>query len=117
MAKKDFRIEEKGKRLNYTCKNSVYMTDTNSGFCHGVQEAKGSVFREALFDDNQSGYTLWLEYVIAVNHDDKGKYYWFMWYEDGRPTIPLSGIFGKEDVEKMARLFVKEFFPSQKVLD
>ncbi|SRR5579875_607203 len=94
---KDHRIvDDNGVRLSYTCQNAKYRTNILKGHSHGSYSARGNVFSDALITREQ--YTLWLEHVVSTDGD---QWYWFMWYKDGIPTIPLSGIFDKEDLSKM----------------
>jgi hypothetical protein len=97
----DHRMVKGKERLNYTCENAGYHTNTNKGFPHGpYSKTLGSRFEEPLATRND--YTLWLEHVIEIRNG-RG-WYWLMWYRDGKPTIPLSGILSKRDIDKMTRL-------------
>jgi hypothetical protein len=97
----DHRIEDHGRRLDYTCENVKFKTDTHRGHPHRAGQAHcGNVFNEPLAEHD--GYSLWLEHVVhKENHD---QCYWLMWYRDGRPTIPLSGVFWRDDIANMSRL-------------
>ncbi|HUZ72960.1 MAG TPA: hypothetical protein VMU87_08235 [Stellaceae bacterium] len=95
----DHRIDQNGQRLNFTCENRRYLTDINKGKPHGAGFAKGSVFDSSLI--THGSYTLWLEHVL-----EKGtgaETYWLMWYDGGRPTIPLSGVLDKSEIQEMSR--------------
>ena len=87
-------------RLNdqpFTCHNRNYQTDIRRGYPHGVGNAKGSVFPDALVN---TGHSLWLEYVTGVEDE----VFWLMWYDpNGSPTIPLSGIFHSQDIQTISR--------------
>ncbi|GEL42841.1 hypothetical protein MEX01_34320 [Methylorubrum extorquens] len=93
-------------RLNgqaYTCKNYRFWTDTTKGVAHGPGQVDGSVFASPLI--NSGAYTLWLEHVVD-NSEGFNDPLWLMWYDDqGDPTIPLSGVFDKEQLKDVvARL-------------
>ena len=100
----EFRIiDANGNVMNFTCQNAKFKTDINSGHPHGPGNAKGSVFDDHLvqWPDGADIYSLWLEHVV---HSTSGhKYYWLMWYKNGIPTIPLSGVFGKAELERFAQ--------------
>jgi hypothetical protein len=70
------------------------------GFPHAPGAATvGSVLEGALID--YGDYSLWLEHVLEK--DTGAEVYWLMWYDDqGCPTIPLSGVFGRDGLEQMA---------------
>ena len=101
MAEKD-RIANK----NYTCRNIKFQTDTRKGHPHGSRQVRGSVFKGPLCK-GENGYTLWLEHVTNLN-DSKDQCYWLMWYQDGIPTIPLSGIMHRKDIINMVASFADE---------
>jgi hypothetical protein len=87
-----------GQRLNYTCENNRFKTDISRGHPHGIQGTGGSAYAEAILLSN--GWSLWLEHVVEKTNDQE--WLWLMWYEpNGRPTIPLSGVFTLSDLEKM----------------
>jgi hypothetical protein len=99
---RDHRIVLNGAPVNYTCENSRFQTNLSKGQAHGAGQASGSVFGQALV--TYPGGSLWLEHV-ADNQDPGQPYYWLMHYDPtGMPSIPLSGIMSKEDLEEMARL-------------
>ena len=79
------------------CENRGYMTNTTRAFAHSpFAPALGSVLDGALLVSN--GYSLWLEHVIEKSSN--AEVFWLMWYDpNGLPTIPLSGIFDKSDLE------------------
>jgi hypothetical protein len=107
---RDHRILQNGQRIDYTCKNWSFSTDIAKGRPHGQHPTLGSVFDEPLAGSQAPGeYSLWLEHVIA-NADPNDECYWLMWYQDGRPTIPLSGILHREDIANMQRLLAS-FIP------
>lgn len=87
-----------GRRLPFTCMNKRYMTDVTAGFPHAPRgEARGSVIEGPLFDYEDA--SIWLEHV--VDRETGETCYWLMWYNtDGRPTIPLSGVFGRSEIER-----------------
>lgn len=89
-----------GRRIPFTCENRRYATDLTEGFSHGSAEARGSVLEAPLFDFGDA--SIWLEHVVERATGEKC--YWLMWYDaDGRPNIPLSGVFGHEDLERAAQ--------------
>ena len=48
------------------------------------------------------GYSLWLEHVEEISTKDE--VYWLMWYDgNGMPTIPMSGIFDKDELSEMTK--------------
>lgn len=78
----------------FTSENSKYKTDTNMGYPHGDNNAKGSVTKTNLGENN--GATLWFEYVIGVE-DRNDKCYWFMWYDkNGKQLIGQSAVIDLE---------------------
>ena len=91
----DRRIIKDGKRLDFTFENKGYKTNINNGYPHGNGNAKGSVIESALYKDVDC--SLWIEHVVSVK-DTSDQCYWFMWYKNGRSTIPLSGIIGKSGI-------------------
>lgn len=96
--------------LNFTCRNVGFETDIHhlKGKHHGSsRRAKGSVFASPLKD--WGAVSLWLEYVRDRRHPDR-EWYWLMWYnKDGRPTIPMSGVFSGADLAKTIGRLAKEF--------
>jgi hypothetical protein len=106
----DHRIEENGQRLDFTCENAAYKTNVDKGEPHSDSHRYcGSVFPEPIKGCLGDEYTLWLEHV-TVKNDPKDECYWLIWYKDGKPTIPLSAIWHKEDIAKMQRLLAS-FIP------
>lgn len=106
----DSRIEQDGQRIDYTCANRRFRTDIAKGEPHGQHPSRGSVFREPLAGSQDEGeYSLWLEHVVATD-DPNDECYWLMWYRNGLPTIPLSGILYRQDIANMQRLFAS-FIP------
>jgi len=100
MARDSRIIDEHRNRINYSCKNRRFSTNTNKGYQHGQSPTKGSVFPTPLI--NHEGYTLWLEHVEDI--DSGAEVYWLMWYDpDGTPTIPMSGIFDKLELAEMSK--------------
>jgi hypothetical protein len=92
----DYRIEREGARLDYTCENRRYYTNTGLGEMHTPHSSRGSVLPEPLVR-NPNG-SLWLEHV-SDRKEAGANYYWFMWYDpNGWPTIPASSIFAREDM-------------------
>ena len=93
----DHRIEDhNGQRLAFTCENRRYRTNINKGEPHSPQsQTRGSVFQSALVDHD--GWSLWLEHVEGI--EAPAEVYWLMWYgPDGRPAIPLSGVFDRTEL-------------------
>jgi hypothetical protein len=100
---KDWRIDQNGARLDFTCANARFRTNINMGESHDDCPSRGSVLREPLVQ-NDEGYSLWLEYVSEPRNPD-AHYYWLMWYDPtGQPTIPMSSIFSHEHIANMQRL-------------
>ena len=94
-------------RLNgiaYTCSNSRFHTDITKGHPHGAGQARGSVFGQGVLPASAAGgYSLWLEYVIEPKTGDDD-WFWLMWYDSNEdPTIPLSGVFKRRQIQEMAR--------------
>ena len=105
MAKNDFRIEQNGQRIDYTCANYSYRTNITKGEPHGEHPTLGSVFAEPLAGSQAEGeFSLWLEHVIP-NDDPDHECYWLMWYEDGSPTVTGSSILHRDAIANMQRLF------------
>ncbi len=105
----EHRIADKnGQRLNYTCENKRFKTNVKAGFAHGSCRSRGSVFKNPLCV-GENGYTLWLEHVTNLK-DPKDQCYWLMWYQDGIPTIPLSGIMRRKDIPNLAK-HLADFVP------
>lgn len=99
MAKKDRLLDNNAVYRDFTCGNSRFSTDVSQGFTHGDNSAKGSVFAKALA--TSGSYTLWLEHVVDNSGEDN-QLYWLMWYDNGIPKIPMSGILTKEDLCRMS---------------
>jgi len=94
----DHRIIQNGQPISFTCENRRFMTNIARGSAHGAAPARGSVFPNSLI--NHGGYTLWLEHV--VEKEGVPDLFWLMWYDPaGIPTIPLSGIFDRNDLREM----------------
>jgi hypothetical protein len=105
----DHRITQGGLPVEYTCTNYRYETNINKGECHGASATHGSVFRDSLIH-TPDGYSLWLEH--AIEKSTRSEYYWLMWYDaQGKPTIPLSGIFNRADLGQMADRLARDFLP------
>ncbi len=95
---KDRRLRDVNDQpIPFTCANHRFRTDTTKGECHGDGNSKGSVLRFAIIPGTD--YSLWLEHVEDL--DGGPPMYWLMWYKDGRPTIPMSGVFDKKGLELM----------------
>ena len=93
-------VDNMGQRINFSCGNRRYKTNLNKGFAHGGSPTPGNVFQGPLI--NHVGYTLWLEHVEEIATSDE--VYWLMLYDQaGIPTIPLSGIFDKNELAEMIR--------------
>ena len=91
----DHRIEQNGRKLDFTCKNKRFSTDIQTGHEHlSGHGYKGSATPRALFEDGD--YSLWLEHVIDLQNGNKC--YWLMWYNNGIPTIPMSGVLDRNDI-------------------
>lgn len=105
----DHRIEQGEQPLDYTCENARYKTNIGKGKKHGSHSSCGSVFEEPLAGVQGTGYSLWMEHVIEKKTQDD-ELYWLMWYKNGIPTIPLSGVFRKDDIGNMVRLLAS-FMP------
>lgn len=100
MAKDHRIVNANGQRLPFTCENSGYRTNLEKGVPHGsMSQNRGSVFPAPLVD--HGGWSLWLEHVEDTR--DATEVYWLMWYDhrDGRPTIPLSGVFSRAELANM----------------
>jgi hypothetical protein len=106
----DHRMERNGHRIDYTCQNRRFRTDTAKGQPHGQHPTRGSVFAEPLAGGQAPDqYSLWLEHVVSTDAPED-ECYWLMWYHDGRPTIPMSSILQRDDIANMQRLFAS-FIP------
>lgn len=88
-----------GGRIPFSCENRKFMTNITKGEPHSpCSSTLGNVLDTPLID--YGGYSLWLEHV--TEKESGGEIYWLMWYDqEGRPTIPLSGVFGRDDLETM----------------
>jgi hypothetical protein len=100
---RDCRVtDSNGSPLNFTCENGRFKTNLEKGVSHGPSQAMGSVFPTPLVLVSHSSYTLWLEHVVEKETGDEC--YWLMWYDaSGKPTIPMSGIFHKDQLADMTR--------------
>lgn len=100
----DKRILLNGQRLNFTCENSRFKTDIDSGHEHYPGEGyKGSVTDEPLYED---GGSLWIEHVLDKSNGNKC--FWFMWYDkDGLPILPMSSVFDKYDMQQVIERIAK----------
>lgn len=91
-------IDENGKRLPFTCKNTIYSTDINKGYKHGKISTRGNFLRKAIA--TYEGNTLWLEHVIDRNGIDN--LLWFIWYDkEGYPKTPGSTVFATKSFPKI----------------
>ena len=98
----DHRMLANGERLDHTCENAKFLTNIRLGEPHVEgQQHRGSVFREPLYADGE--WSLWLEHVTRKENPSE-PYYWLMWYRNGVPTIPLSGVLQRDDIANMSRL-------------
>ena len=102
----DKRIIKDGIPLDYTCENLRFKTNIDIGKPHGGNHVCGSVFNTALID--RTPHSLWLEHVLDKNDD--GEWYWLMWYEDGKPSLPASAVLTREDLNRMLAL-IATFVP------
>lgn len=93
-------VSANGAPIAYTCENKRFMTNLEKGKAHaGYSNARGNVFDHELAAPG--GLTLWLEHVVDKQNGEE--LYWLMWYDQhGVPTIPLSGVMGKAEVQEMA---------------
>jgi hypothetical protein len=90
--------------IPFTCSNRYFETDVNQGKPHGPNAALGSVFDQPLI--NNGGLTLWLEYVKDKHPGPD--VFWLMWYDvNGWPTIPLSGVFDRTQLQDMVSRLAK----------
>lgn len=103
MAEKD-RLVVDGRAQDFTCGNSRFCTDVASGFPHFDSGAGGNALREPLAESGDS--TLWLEHVIDKRspNPDRGALFWLMWYRNGIPTIPMSGVLTADDLRRASSL-------------
>lgn len=93
-------LDSGGNPMDFTCRNARFQTDMTKGKPHGsISDTRGSVFEDPLIE--HGGYSLWLEHVAAK--DEEGDIYWLMWYKGGIPTIPMSGVFWKKDLQEMVK--------------
>lgn len=92
-------IDQNGKRVPFSCENKRFCTNIRKGFPHQpYSQTLGSVLEKPLIDYGDA--SLWLEHVTDKDCNDY--IYWLMWYDsDGRSSIPLSGVFGKRNLETM----------------
>ena len=89
--------------MPFTNENSRFRTNTAKGYPHGPGRPAGSVFPTPLFDD---GYSLWLEHVIELATGSES--YWLMWYDpQGKATIKISGVMGREDLKALAQKLIE----------
>lgn len=103
MARDKRMVDDGGRPIPFTCQNYGFETNIEKGEPHRPNSnVRGSVFAEPLIDHD--GYSLWIEHVRE--RQAGGECYWLMWYDnEGIPTIPLSGVFDRGDLESMvARL-------------
>ena len=99
---RDHRRADVPGRTEFSCSNTRFRTKTDKGEHHGESETRGSVFRTALVHAH-SGCSLWLEHVEKIGAPEE-QLYWLMWYDStGMPAIPMSGVFGKEEIAEMSR--------------
>jgi len=107
----DSRLTDRrtGKKISFSCGNRRFKTNIRLGYSHSpFAKVKGSVLKVPLVNSAE-GYTLWLEHVVDKESDEK--LYWLMWYgPDGIPTIPLSGVFSKDDLATMLERMI-QFVP------
>jgi hypothetical protein len=78
---------------------------------HGSCPTRGSVTGEPLIQ-TADGFTLWLEHVESTDVGQGGdQLYWLMWYaQNGIPTIPLSGVFDRDQLTEMVQQLMR-FIP------
>lgn len=107
---KDHRVVAGGARHSFSCENRAYKTDIGAGQIHGANSnTRGSVTGQPLVQTSD-GATLWLEHVEEVRNPSQ-KCYWLMWYKpDGIPTIPLSGVFDRNELGQLAQQLM-QFVP------
>jgi len=100
----DSRLTDpQGNRIDYSCGNKGFQTNISKGKSHGTTPTLGSVLGYPLVK-NQFNQSLWLEHVVETKNPTGNEYYWLMWYNDkAQPTIPMSGVFEKSDLEKMLK--------------
>ena len=103
MAKKD-RLLVGGELQNFTCRNQRFQTDIITGFAHSDSTVLGSALPGPLAESE--GFTLWLEHVIDTRFPENNQkgLFWLMWYQDGIPIIPMSGVLTADDIRRMTSL-------------
>lgn len=95
----DARINAPANPIPYSCQNRRFQTDIRRGYPHAPSGTLGSAVPEPLV--RSEGYTLWLEHVNE-RADENADWYWLMWYDpEGLPTIPLSGVFDRQQLAGM----------------
>ncbi len=107
---KDHRITIGGVPWSYSCENRGFRTDRAAGQPHGRHSnTLGSVTGQPLVQTPE-GATLWLEHGEEVKNPSQ-KSYWLMWYDPtGIPTIPLSGVFDRNELGRLAQQLM-QFVP------
>lgn len=102
---KDRRILRNGQRMDYTCENKGYETDTYAGYSHSTFSTNGgSFFSQPLISSGV--YSIWLEHVIEKS--SQKKCYWIMWYDaSGQPAIPISAVFYEDELQTMRALLAE----------
>ncbi len=107
------RLVLNGKPKNFTCENARFKTDMKRGFSHLGSKVRGSALKGPLAEVGE--HSLWLEHIVDKRSPkpDRGRLYWLMWYHNGIPTIPMSGVLTAEDLRKASSL-LSGFSQSQK---
>lgn len=105
MARDNRRTDPAGNKIDFSCGNDRFWTNIDKGFPHGASSTRGSALKDPVIPASESGgYSLWLEHVVDANEEEL---YWLMWYdENGKPTIPMSAIFNKEELAAMVKQLV-----------
>lgn len=97
----DNRVTLGEERLDFTCENKGYRTNINKGFSHGTYATTGgSRLAKALVERHL--YTLWVEHVTEISTG--ADWLWLMWYREGKPTIPMSGVFSEDDFQLIQQM-------------
>lgn len=109
---RDHRIQTPaGDRLNFSCQNAKFQTGIGRGHPHRPSATLGSVIEGPLIG-RPGNYSLWLEHVASTDDPGATDIYWLMWYDPrGLPTIPLSGVFNREQLGEMVRQLIN-FIPA-----
>ncbi len=89
----------------FRMENQYFSTDSTKGYEHLPGQPKGSVFRGPACNPDAEGNNTWLEYVTDKRNPEDERFWFAIYDKDYEPTLKVSPIFKREDLETMLGRF------------